>query len=111
MDKYDPEVAPDPATWLALEEMDRIKLVEAFHQAAKIETPDPTAHAAIHALVENLIAQEQGNVAQVLAGHQATGMTRHQALHAIAKVIATSMVEMQQAQAQAQAAQSGQSGE
>ncbi len=102
MDKYDPEVAPNPAEWLAVEEMERVKLVEAYHTAAKIETPNPTAHAAMHVLVENLIAQQQGNVAQVMVAQQAGGMTRHEALHAIAKVIATSMVEAQQAQAAAQ---------
>ncbi len=108
MNNYDPEVAPDPATWLAIEEMERVKMVEAYHQAAKIETPNPAAHAAMHVIVETLIAQQQGNVAQVLAGHQQGGMTRHEAVHAIAKVIATSMVEAQHAQAAAQAAQSTQ---
>jgi len=106
MNNYDPEVAPNPAAWLAVDEMERVKLVEAYHQAAKIETPNPAAHAAMHVLVENLIAQQQGNVALVMASHQQSGMSRHEALHAIAKVIATSMVEAQHAQAAAQAAQS-----
>jgi hypothetical protein len=100
MNNYDSEVTPDPAEWLALDEQERVRLVEAYHLAAQISLPNTAAHAAMHVVVENLIAQQQGNVAQVMANHQKDGMTRHEALHAIAKVIATSMIEMHNANVQ-----------
>ncbi len=56
MRSYDPEVAPDPQRWLALDEQTRISLAGRCHRKARIELPDHQAHAVIHAIVENQIA-------------------------------------------------------
>ena len=53
MNRYDPDNAPDPAEWLALEELTRIQLVEEHHRLARIKLPNLKAHAVFHAVVEN----------------------------------------------------------
>jgi len=57
METYDPETAPDTAEWLDLEEEERIRRVSDYHRHAKIKLPNLTIHAALHAVVENQIAE------------------------------------------------------
>ena len=57
MKQYDPEVAPVPSEWLALDESHRIQLAESSHRASREKVPNHTAHAAFHAIVENQIAE------------------------------------------------------
>ena len=44
MKRYDPEVPPVAAEWLALDEQHRIQLAESYHRAAREEVPNHTAH-------------------------------------------------------------------
>lgn len=54
--KYNPEIAPIPAAWLALDESERIELCIAFHKKTKEKPPNLKLHAIIHAVVENQLA-------------------------------------------------------
>ena len=47
--RYDPDVAPSSPHWLALDEAERMVLVERSHDPA---IPNLRVHAAIHATVE-----------------------------------------------------------
>ena len=89
IDRYDPRTAPDPEAWLALDEAIRIELVEAWHEAAGARAENPHAHAVMHVVVENQVAEsDKIPVAQRLRQMMAQGLTRHQAIHAIASVAA-----------------------
>ena len=71
METYDPETAPDAAEWLELEEDERIGRVSDYHRRAKIKLPNLTIHAALHAVVENQIAEELQTVRETVARLQA----------------------------------------
>lgn len=84
MDCYDPHQAPNTEEWLALDEAERIGLVQAYHRRARIQLPNQRLHAAIHAIVENQIAVgDELPVRRKLAALMREGLDRHQAVHAI----------------------------
>lgn len=85
---YDPEHAPDPREWLALDEHERIRLAKNYHTAARIKAPNAEAHALFHAVVENQIAEGYGPTCRTLDRLQKEGLTRHDAIHAIGSAIA-----------------------
>ncbi len=88
---YDPTTGPDPEWWLGLDEAERIDLVIEHHESPEDwhpELPNVYAHAALHAVVENQVAlNEPPVVAATLERLQKQGLTRHDALHAIAYVL------------------------
>mgnify|MGYP003481767832 CR=1 FL=1 len=43
MNTYNPDKAPDPARWLALDEQRRIQLAEKYHRAARTRLPNECA--------------------------------------------------------------------
>jgi len=87
--RYDPEVAPDPSGWQALGEDERIMLAETYHRRAGIEVPNMTVHATVHAIIENQVAMGDElpthNAIERLMGE---GLDRHDAVHAVASVLA-----------------------
>ena len=87
METYDPETAPDAAEWLDLEEEERIDLVASYHRRKKVKLPKLQVHAALHAVVENQIAEELQTVRETVARLQAEGLSRHDAIHAVASVM------------------------
>lgn len=93
MDAYDPQIAPDPEAWLALDEGERIALIEYYHREAGVDVPSLKGHAAIHAVVENQVAMgEELPVCERLRQLMAQGLDRHEALHAIMSVLAQHLV-------------------
>lgn len=94
MRKYDPEHAPDAAEWLELDEQERIALAEAWHRKAHIKLPNLQMHAMIHAVVENQIAGDHGPVVRAMARLKAGGLSRHDAIHAVASVLAEHIFEL-----------------
>jgi len=92
--RYDPDQPPDPTQWLALDEQLRIGLVEAHHQQARIELPNAKAHAVFHVIVENQIAENLAPVVRAMARLAAQGLSRHEAVHAIAAVAAEHMHDL-----------------
>ncbi|SFN09270.1 hypothetical protein SAMN05660284_00482 [Formivibrio citricus] len=90
IDCYDPEIAPDPEEWLALDEGSRIEQVERFHRNARIPLPKSARHmhAVIHSIVENQLAMEDQEIVRaVLQRLILEGLTRHDAVHAIGSVL------------------------
>ena len=85
---YDPEIQPDTEPWLEIDEQERISLAETFHRRAGIDLPNVMAHAVFHAIVENQIALKVGAVVRAIPRLMRQGLSRHDAIHAIASVLA-----------------------
>ena len=91
MDHYNPEIAPAPEEWLALDEGERVLLIEQYHRDARISLPKSARrlHATIHAIVENQLSlEDQTIVRSTMDRLLKDGLTRHEAVHAIGSVLA-----------------------
>jgi hypothetical protein len=97
---YDPEVVPNAAEWLALDEGERIQLSEAHHRVARVKLPNLKAHAVFHAIVENQIAGGLEPVIRAMDRLANEGLSRHDALHAIGSVLAEHLTETMRAKDQ-----------
>jgi hypothetical protein len=84
---YDPEIQPNAESWLELDEQERISLAERFHRRAKMDLPNVRAHAAFHAIVENQVALGVESVVRAIPRLMKQGLSRHDAVHAIASVL------------------------
>jgi hypothetical protein len=83
-----------PSEGLATDEMERIELVRRFHRRARIVLPSERAHAAFHVVVEDQVAMgEETPVAATLDRLIREGLDRHEAVHAIASVLAGQLWE------------------
>lgn len=89
--KYDPARAPNPDQWLALAETERLDLVAAYHRRARATLPNVQLHAAIHAIVENQLAEGYDLARDALDRLRAEGLDRHEAIHAIGSVLIAHM--------------------
>ncbi|MBI1398004.1 MAG: hypothetical protein GC151_18680 [Betaproteobacteria bacterium] len=89
MNQYNPEESPKAEDWLALDEQERVLLVEYFHRDARIPLPKRARriHASLHAVVENQVAVRDQPVVQALERLTGEGVTRHEAIHAIGSVL------------------------
>ena len=89
MNQYNPRRGPRPAAWLALDEQERIDLVQVYHRRGRVQHPSAMAHTIIHVIVENQIAmREAPAVRRVLHRLRTEGLSRHDAIHAIGNVLA-----------------------
>lgn len=89
MHRYDPEIAPDPEAWLALDDATRISLVQAFHASHGGYGESLLSHSAMHAAAETQLAMsEPAEAVQALERLMGAGLSRHDAVHAIASVFA-----------------------
>jgi hypothetical protein len=78
-----------------MDEQERIQLVEQYHRRAGIRLPNVTAHAVIHAIIENQIALgDELPVRRTLQRLMSEGLDRHDALHAIGSVLALHMSDL-----------------
>ena len=93
MTRYDPDVSPVAAEWLALDEQERIQLAEAHHRAARPKLPNAKVHAVFHAIVETQVAEGLEPVVRAMARLQHEGLSRHDAIHAIGSVSAEHLFE------------------
>jgi hypothetical protein len=87
MFQYDPDYAPNPARWLALDEELRIELARRYHLRIRAELPNVRAHAVAHAIVENQLAEGLPEAKRALERLLADGLDRHDVVHAIASVL------------------------
>lgn len=94
MNRYDPDHAPNPEHWLALDEQVRIHLAEEYHRVKGIKLPNVKAHAVFHAIVENQIAENLESVVRAMARLTSEGLSRHESIHAIASVLAEHINEL-----------------
>jgi len=93
--KYDPQRAPDPKTWLALDEEERIVLVLQYHRRARVRVPNARLHATIHVIVENQVALgDEIPVRRTLERLRAEGLDRHDAVHAAGSVLAKGIYDL-----------------
>ena len=98
MPDYDPMKAPDAAWWLSLDEDERNALIVDYHRRARVKLPNARAHCAFHAIVETQVAMgDELTVAGTLARLQADGLDRHDALHAIASLLAEGVYDIMKA--------------
>jgi uncharacterized Zn finger protein len=89
--RYDPETAPDPEKWLALDESQRLDLVAAYHRRTRVKLPNARLHAALHGIVENQLAEGFDFVREALERLRGEGLDRHEAIHAIGLVLTKHM--------------------
>ncbi len=95
--RYDPNRHVDPKAWLKLDEQERIGLAEDYHRRARIELPNATVHAVIHAVVENQAALGgEHPVAEKIQQLMGEGLSRHDAIHAIGSVLMEHLLEVMQ---------------
>jgi len=99
MNDYDPDQSPNPEEWLALDEQIRIGLVEKYHRQAHVELPNVTIHVAFHGIVENQLAENYEPTVRAMARLTKEGLTRHEAVHAIASVVAEHIHDLSNAKA------------
>lgn len=95
---YNPDIAPNPGEWLALSELERVRLAQNHHLSAEMKGPGVKAHAAMHVVVENQIASGYGPSQKAVIRLQSQGRSRHDAIHAIAAVVAQFIFELNQGQ-------------
>lgn len=89
MEAYDPECAPDSESWLALDESDRLEVVEDAISAER-GLPNRRLHATFHLIVENQAAMgDETPVAATLERLIGEGLSRHDAVHAVGSVLST----------------------
>jgi hypothetical protein len=89
---YDPEQPIDPQAWLEMDESERIELVRQYHRRKRISLPNAQVHALMHVIVENQVALGDAFPARsVLVRLMGEGLDRHEAIHAIASVLAEQM--------------------
>ncbi|AKU99402.1 hypothetical protein AKJ09_06066 [Labilithrix luteola] len=92
---YDVENPPAPEAWLAMDESERIALVEEAHRRTNSPVgQNPHAHATIHVTVENRLAAKHGPVVAAYDRFRAAGINRHTTVHALASVVARHMMDI-----------------
>ncbi|GMQ83721.1 MAG: hypothetical protein BMS9Abin06_0460 [Gammaproteobacteria bacterium] len=98
MERYNPSQAPDPDEWQALDEFDRIELIQAFHAEADEEIPEgpEKIHAVIHVVVENQLAMGVEPIPATIAKLTRQGLDRHEAIHAVGAVLSENIFELLQ---------------
>ena len=101
---YDPEIQPNANAWLQLDELERISLAEKWHRLAKIDLPNVKAHAVFHAIIENQLAMNLAPVVRAIPRLMKQGLSRHDAIHAVASVLADHLHEQANAKTEESAA-------
>lgn len=89
--KYDPNRTPKSAVWLSAGEQERIDAVMTWHLDAGIELPNHVLHAVFHVTVENQLAEGLDSVVRAIPRLMKQGLSRHDAVHAVASVLSEHM--------------------
>jgi hypothetical protein len=92
---YDAKRQTNPQQWLEHSEAERIEAVEAYHREHRLKVPHPLLHATFHVVVENQVALgEDTPVRSTLIRLIEEGLDRHDAVHAIASVLASHVYDL-----------------
>ena len=89
--QYDPLRKVPYRKWLAADEIDRMRAVRAYHRANHIEIPNLEAHVALHTAIETQVAMDVFPTRSTLSRLMGEGLDRHEAIHAMAAVLAGHM--------------------
>lgn len=93
--QYDPLEAPEAEEWLTIDEAERIRLARDYHRRARVRLPNEKLHAVLHVVIENQIAiRDEIPVQSTVQRLMAEGLDRHEAIHAIASVLAEFMHDL-----------------
>ena len=94
MKRYNPLDVP-AQKWLDLSEDERLRLVEDYHRHVRDRLPNVAGHAAFHVIVENQAALgDEVPVQRTLDRLMKEGIDRHEAIHAVATVLAEHMSDL-----------------
>jgi hypothetical protein len=86
--QYEANDQPHSATWLELDESERIDAVMDYHRCAKVVPENLKLHAMTHVVVENQVALGEATpVPATLNRLMHEGLDRHEAIHAIGSVL------------------------
>ncbi len=98
MDTYNPNKSVDGEKWLALDEAQRIELVDDFHLQLDLEMTEDAlrVHSAIHVIVENQLAMGVDLIPETVAKLTRQGLNRHETIHAIGAIIAEDIFDVMQ---------------
>ena len=92
MEAYNPLENPDPDQWLALDEDERVLLIEGSHQRERVNLPNVRLHASLHAVIENQLASgDPPQAVDTLERLVGEGLDRHDAVHAMGSVLSEVM--------------------
>jgi hypothetical protein len=88
MHQYDPNDDLPVSDWTALDEDEQVMAVRQYHEEAGIDVPNLDLHAILHTIIENQVALEgETPVPDALDRLQDEGLSRHDAIHAVATVL------------------------
>jgi hypothetical protein len=92
--QYQANDQPHSATWLELDETERIDAVMDYHRRAKVVPENLKLHAMTHVVVENQVALgEATTVPATLNRLMNEGLDRHEAIHAIGSILMRIMLD------------------
>src|SRR5262245_7758198 len=97
IDRYNPLKTPDPQEWLALDEGERLRMVEDYHRRVRVRVrlANAKAHAVMHVIIENQIALGDETPVQLTAQRlMDEGLDRHDTIHAIGSVLVGYMFDL-----------------
>ena len=95
MERYNPLEPPDPEEWISMDELERIRLVEIYHQRAHVRLPNVAAHALFHTAVENQVALgDETPVKRTVERLMSEGLDRHDAIHAVGSALAAHIYDL-----------------
>ena len=91
---YNPNRSPGK-WWEELDDWERQELVKRYHRKKRIELPNERLHAVMHVVVENqALLRHETPVAAALKRLQSEGLTRHDAIHAVATELSNLIFEI-----------------
>jgi len=92
-DDYEVASPPSAEAWLAMDEGERLRLVEEAHRRTRSPVGhSANAHAAIHVAVETRLASRDAAVVAAYDRCRAAGLDRHTTVHALASVVTKHML-------------------
>ena len=91
---YDPSKDAHSGRWLTLTEDERLDQVVHAHRRLGVHLPNVRLHALMHVVVENQLAEQYQPTVMALRRLIGEGMSRHDAIHAIASVLTAQMHDL-----------------
>ncbi len=86
--QYEANDQPHSATWLELDETERVDAVMDYHRRAKLKLENLELHAMTHVVVENQVALGEATaVPATLNRLMHEGLDRHEAIHAVGSIL------------------------